>query len=395
MKRLLLLILQILGGVFALLLLVLAGLAVVANSPSIQKKVLHKANEMLSERLGTKTSIDSVYIDVLRQDLRLYGVGIDDRQQRKLFEMEQMVVDLDLTKLLADKIEVERARIAGLRANLIDNPGEEPNYQSILDALKKDKAPGDTTKRKSKLKFDLRDVKLEDVKLSYNDIDLDFESVGTKMDGNFRGHGSIKDVTLSYQENMIHLDRLEVDFGERWKETGIVENLRTRWMEQTKKGPVEKTLEIDKLQLQPEEGVGKLRLNRLHYTTDNHQPRKNELRPKRGAFDPGHFDIWCNLEANLLKMNKDTVLAQIVSGNVTDSLTGFFVKDLTGFVNFIGGVLYTKNLGFRQLDTQVKVDSARLQLPSRKKGKRLAFSSGTITVNTQLKDISQAFAPVL
>ena len=151
--------LQILGGVFAVLLLVLAGLAVVANSPSIQKKVLHKANEMLSERLGTKTSIDSVYIDVLRQDLRLYGVDIDDRQQRKLFEIEQMVVDLDLTKLLADKIEVERARIAGLRANLIDNPGEEPNYQSILDALKKDKALGDTTKRKSKLKFDLRDVK--------------------------------------------------------------------------------------------------------------------------------------------------------------------------------------------------------------------------------------------
>ena len=64
-------------------------------------------------------------------------------------------------------------------------------------------------------------------------------------------------------------------------------------------------------------------------------------------------------------------------------------------MNFIGGVLYTKNLAFRQLDTQVKVDSARLQLPSRKKGKRLAFSSGTITVNTQLKDISQAFAPVL
>ena len=62
---------------------------------------------------------------------------------------------------------------------------------------------------------------------SIPDIDLDFESVGTKMDGNFRGHGSIRDVTLSYQENMIHLDRLEVDFGERWKETGIVENLRT------------------------------------------------------------------------------------------------------------------------------------------------------------------------
>jgi hypothetical protein len=388
MKKKLLLILQILGGVFVVVLLFLLGLAVVVNSPMLQKKVLYKATEMLSEKLGTKATIDSVYIDVVRQDVELYGVGIDDKQQRKLFEMEQMVVDLDLTKLLADKIEVERARIAGLRANLIDNPGEEPNYQSILDALKKDKAPGDTTKRKSKLKFDLRDVNLQNVKLTYNDIDLDLESVGASLDGNFRGRGSINDVTLSYEDNMIHLDRLEVVFGERWKETGIVDNLRTHWTAQTKKGPVEKTLEISRLMLRPEGGTGKLRLMRLHYTTDNHQPRKNELRPKRGAFDPGHFDIWCNLEANLLKMNKDTVLAQIVSGNVTDSLTGFFVKDLTGFVNFIGGVIYTKNLAFRQLDTQVKVDSARLQLPNKKKGKRLAFSSGTITVNTQLKDIS-------
>ena len=127
MKKILSVTLQILGGVFAVLLLVLAGLVIAVNSPTIQKKVLHEATEMLSEKLGTETKIDSVYIDVIRQDLELYGVGIDDLQQRRLFEMEKMVVEMDLKQLLASKIEVKRARIAGLRANIVDKPGEAPN----------------------------------------------------------------------------------------------------------------------------------------------------------------------------------------------------------------------------------------------------------------------------
>lgn len=393
MKKVLLVTLQTLGAVFAVILLVLGALAIAANSPAIQKRVLRKATEMLSERIGTKATIDSVYIDVARQDLELYGVGIDDQQQRKLFEMEQMVVDFDLKKLLASTIEVEHARIAGIRANIVDKPGEEPNYQAVLDALKKDKAPGDTVR--SKLMFDLRDVNLEDVKLTYNDLDVNMESVGTSLDGNFRGHGSIKDVTLNYEGNELHLDRLEVEFGERWKETGIVENLRTHWIAQTKEGPVETALAIDRLLLTPERGVGRLKLERLHFTTDNHLPRKNVPRPKRGAFDTGHLSVWADLEAELNRVNKDTVFATIVGGSVTDTLTGFFVRGIRGTVDYLGGVAYMKGLELRQLDTHVSIDSARMQLPSKKRGTRFAFTSGTITVNTLLKDISQAFAPVL
>ena len=423
MKKKLLLTLQILGGLFAVLLIALGGLAIVVNTPAIQNRVLHKATEMLSEKLGTKASIDSVYIDVMRQNLELYGVSIDDQQQRKLFEMEQMVVDLDLTKLLASKIEVEKARVAGLRANIVDKPGEESNYQYILDALKKDKSPDDTldTKQeKSKLKFDLRNVKLEDVKLSYNDIELDLVSVGADLDGNLKGQGSIKDVTLSYQDKLIHLDCLQVEFGERWKDKAIVENLRTHWTAQTKKGPVETTLEIDRLELKPDDEVGRLKLHRLHYTTDNHQPRKNAVKPKRGAltsgrassrsaeseqaplisrsigaFDTGHLNVWADLEAELHYMAKDTLFARITDGCVTDTLTGFFVKDLRALVNYIGGTAYVQDLAFSHQDTHVSIDSARMQLPNKKRGTRLAYKTGTITVNTLLKDISTPFAPVL
>lgn len=398
MKKKLLLTLQILGGLFVALLVVLGGLVIVVNSPAMQEKVLHQATEMLSEKLGTKATIDSVYIDVVRQDLELYGVSIDDQQKRKLFEMEQMVVDLNLTKLLTSKIEVERARIAGVRAHVVENPGEEPNYKSILDALKKDKTPGDSTttkQHKSKLKFDLRDINLEDVKLTYNDIELNLESVGANLDGNFKGQGSIKDVTLSYQDYLVHLDRLQVEFGERWKETGIVENLRTHWTAQTKKGSVETTLSIDRLELRPEGGVGRLRLHRLHYTTDNHLPRKNVVKPKRGAFDPGHFNIWADLEAELHRVNKDTVYARITNGNVTDTLTGFFVRDLQGLLAYMGGTAFAKDLSFSHLNTHVRIDSARMQLPNKKKEMRLAYKTGTVTVSTLLKDISTPLAPVL
>ena len=398
MKKKLLLILQILGGLFAVLIIVLGGLAIAVNSPAIQEKVLHKATEMLSERLGTKVTADSVYIDMLRQDLQLYGVSIDDQQKRKLFEMERMVVDFDLTQLLASKIEVERARIAGLHANIVENPGEPPNYQAILDALKKDKAPGDTLttrQKKSKLKFDLRDIKLEDVRLTYNDIDLNLESVGASLDGNFKGQGSIEDVTLTYLDKLVHLDRLQVAFGERWKETGIVENLRTHWTAQTKKGPVETTLSIDRLELLPEDGVGRLRLHRLHYTTDNHQPRKNAARPKRGAFDTGHLNVWADLEAELQYMNKDTVYARIVSGNVTDTLTGIFLRDLQGLLAYKGGTAYVQDLAFSHQNTRVSIDSTRMQLPSAKRGTTLAYKTGTVTVSTLLKDIATPFAPVL
>ena len=398
MKRKLLTALQISGGLFVVLLVALGGLAIVVNSPTIQNVVLHKAIEMLSEKLGTKVTIDSVYIDVARQDLELYGVGIDDQQQRKLFEVEQMAVDFDLTKLLASKIEVERARITGLRANIVENPGEPPNYQAILDALKKDKAPGDTLttrQKKSKLKFDLHNVNLEDVRLTYNDIELDLVSMGARLDGNLKGQGSIKDVTLSYQDKQIRLDRLQVKFGERWKDTGIVENLHTHWTAQTKKGPVETTLEVERLELMPEGEVGKLKLHRLHYTTDNHQPRKNAVKPKRGAFDTGHFNVWADLEADLYYQNKDTLYARITNGSATDTLTGFFVRDLQGLVNYVGGTAYMKDFSFSHQNTQVSIDSVRMQLPSAKRGTRLAYKAGTITVNTLLKDISRPFAPVL
>ena len=398
MKKKLMFALQLLGGLFAVLLIALGGLAIVVNSPVLREKVLHKATEMLSEKLGTKATIDSVYIDPVRQDVELYGVGIDDRQKRKLFEMEQMVVSFDLAKLLANKIEVKSARIAGVRAHVVENPGEEPNYQAILDALKKDKAPGDTTatkRKKSRLKFDLRNINLDDVKLTYNDIELNLESVGARLDGNFKGQGSIKDVMLSYQDKLVRLDRLQVEFGERWKETGIVENLHTHWTAQTRKGPVETTLAIERLELLPENGVGRLRLHRLHYTTDNHQPRKNAVRPKRGAFDTGHFNVWADLEGELLYLNKDTVYARITSCSVTDTLTGFFIKDLQGLLMYNGGTIHAKDLSFSHLNTRVNIDSARMQLPDKKKGVRLAYKTGTVTFSTLLKDISAAFAPVL
>ena len=54
-----------------------------------------------------------------------------------------------------------------------------------------------------------------------------------------------------------------------------------------------------------------------------------------------------------------------------------------------------QDLAFSHQNTHVSIDSARMQLPSAKRGTTLAYKTGTVTVSTLLKDIATPFAPVL
>ena len=88
--RKLLLTLKILGAIVACLIVLLVGATLLLNSSSFQNKMMKRAAAMLSERLGTRVTVDSVYVSVLGQTVELYGIDVEDQQQRKMLQVQQL-----------------------------------------------------------------------------------------------------------------------------------------------------------------------------------------------------------------------------------------------------------------------------------------------------------------
>ena len=151
MKRFLILLLKIGGGLLATVLVILVAAALMLNRPSVQNKVLAYAVEQLQTKLHTKVKIDSVRINFLTFDVNLMGLDVEDRQQRKMLQADKLSVNLDFWQLLAKKLEIETADIEGLRARLYHPKDSAANFQFVIDAFKSDKpkpAQTDTVKKK-------------------------------------------------------------------------------------------------------------------------------------------------------------------------------------------------------------------------------------------------------
>ena len=145
--------LKITGGLAAILIVLLGAVVVTLNTKSVQKKILNKAVEALQQKLGTHVGIDSISINAITQDITLFGIEIEDREQREMLKIEKISVDLKLTSLLKHKIVIEKAEIEGVNTLLIKPKNEPANYQFVIDAFKKPEGQSkkDTKKKKRRL----------------------------------------------------------------------------------------------------------------------------------------------------------------------------------------------------------------------------------------------------
>ena len=92
MKRFLILGLKIIGSIVAVVVVLLLGAAIIFNTSSFQNKMMAYSADMLAERLQTKVKIDSVSINFLTFDVNLLGVEIEDREQRKMFDLSMVQI---------------------------------------------------------------------------------------------------------------------------------------------------------------------------------------------------------------------------------------------------------------------------------------------------------------
>ena len=369
MKRYLITALKIVGGLVAAMVVILVAAAFLLNSSSVQNKALTYATEQLRTKLQTKVEIDSIHINFLTFDVNLMGLDVEDRQQRKMLQADKLSVNLDLWKLLAKKLEIESAEINGVRARLYQPKDSAANFQFVIDAFKGDKPKAekkDTVKKeKSKLDFDLKKLKVQNIDVVFNEDTFLLEKMAYEK------------TWLGHQQ-------------------GEVRHLHGKFDRTTKKGEVRTHLmELDHLTLSEKSDHLIADIEDLHFAIDNHLPRKNEGKPKRGFFDVGHLDVIANMQLRVNHYGKDTANVTMTKFVAKDSLTGFNVHD----VRFTAGInqekVYLSDVTIQHDSTVLKFDKGELTLPSKKKGRKLTYHTSEITGRTLLKDISKPFAPVL
>ncbi len=369
MTKILIRLLKIIGVILISILFLFLCIGLLLNTSYFQNKLLSYSTELLSEKLETKVHIDHVSVSLFAQDLELSGVTIEDRQQRKMFDLRQLSVSMELIPLLDKKVKIMSARISGLQANLYKPSAEEAaNFQFVIDAFKKKETDGEEvakpTKEKKKLELNISEFVVEQVNVKYNDSEFSLEK-------------------LNYSEGL---------FGGR---DGKLTGLQAKWVAKTKKGDQDCKASIQQLTYKEKKDVRTVALDQVRFANDNHLPRKNVGKPKRGAFDAGHVDAIANLQLSITMLEKDSLRAVVDRCEARDSTAGIHVKDLT-----LALAANKEKINFRDVvinleHTSVRVDSATMQLPSKKRNVRLAYSTSTITGKTLLKDIAVTFAPVL
>ena len=368
--RILFLFLKILVGIVALVLFLLVGTVVVLNTDSFQNKMMGYATETLSERLGTSVTLDHIYVNIFGQGIELNGLKVKDQQQRDMFELNKLLVRMDLMALRRNEVKIRQAEIAGVKALLVKNDSDSiANYQFLIDSIRhmtpaKTKEKKVEKKGKKQFTLDAHKITIDDVSVRFNDKDFKI------------GHLHLKNKDGKY----------DVELGDAFAQITA----------KTKKGPLDCTLILDNVHFYEKSGNRFLDIDSLRFKTCNHKPRRNHGRPKRGYFDSKNLDVCANFHFSLDLLEKDSVRATLIKGEAADRVAGLDFRDIRFGVAGNKKVLNLTNVTIQQgASTNIHFGVAVVNLPSKKEGREFSYFTSEIRGSTLLRDISRPFAPVL
>lgn len=381
MKRYLVISLKVLGILAAVLTVVVIAATIVIHTGWFQSWMKTKANDYLKETLRTHIEIDSVGFDIFGGDIRLFGLEIDDRQKRRMFDMDALEVHADVLPLLDSRVNISSIEIRGLKANLFkERPDTAANYQFVLDAFKKEKKAETKDEKAKKEKKSKKEISLQLDHLELSDINIRYNS----------SHYTLGLLSLSGAE--YSGEQLEEIPREKLKL--VIKDFETSWMGKTKKGPVKNFLKVSEVRSK----FPQVMVKGLNFKTDNSKPRRNTGRPKRGWFDAGHLDIVSDLDLTLKHLGKDSIAVWLDRGVARDAATGIDIRDLRAKARIVGKQVHLRDIVVQQISTTLNIDTAYIRLPNKKKNPAdslMYYSTSVITGRTQLRDISRPFAPVL
>lgn len=177
--------------------------------------------------------------------------------------------------------------------------------------------------------------------------------------------------------------------------TGKADNLLVKWNAFTKKGPVDKLLSINSLNMKHLKTDKQLTINGLRYATNNHLPRKNDGRPKRGYFDINHLDLHSDMTFNIKEMSKEGVKAIMTRCNIKDEASGINVVYMLLTADIQKDKADLRNIRIRLPNSELKIPEAHFQFADKQRGIPFHYETSKVEGVVLLQDISYTFAPIL
>ena len=172
------------------------------NIPAVQNFVKNKAVNYLKNKTHTEVSLESIKI-AFPKDIVLQNFYIEDQKKDTLLYAQKLAVDINLIKLLSNRVEINNIELEKVRANVTRiNPDTTFNFSFLVDAfMSEEKKPEekvleDTT---STLKFSIDKIGLKDIGIVYRD-DVAGNEMRLKL-GEF--NAKIKEFNLNKQHYII------------------------------------------------------------------------------------------------------------------------------------------------------------------------------------------------
>ena len=333
MNRRILNILKAVAIVLFTLLGVLCVATLLLNTHSVQQRLLQYVTSNLAERLGTRVEADSISVNMFGPSASLYGLQIDDLEGRQMFDMGRVEAHVDLTSLMERQVNIKHVEVDRMKALLVKTDSISPaNYQFVIDAFAK-RPDGKNDSVKSD-----KDKKMN----------IDLHRV------------QITDCSVSYQ----NIDRQTAG-------------------------------QVGMLEVRRKNDEYAIRAEKLNLKTDNNRPRKNVIKPKRGSFDAGHLDLTASFECNIKTPQKDSLVIALTDVTIRDSISGIDIKDMHLNATTNRRQLQITDLALCQGTTTLSIDTIDVVMPDKVTGQQLSFTTGKISGNIILADISKSFVPIL
>ncbi|MFZ4261973.1 translocation/assembly module TamB domain-containing protein [Sphingobacterium sp. HJSM2_6] len=157
--------LWILGSIIFLLLL----LIFLIRLPAVQNYIVGKVTNYLETKIGTPVDIGHINITFPKK-LVLQNVYFEDQTKDTLLAGEELLVDINMFKLLKNTIEIEEFELKGITAKINRTlPDSSFNFDYIVNAFATQKESSPTADSSSALVFDIDKVNFERINFKYKD----------------------------------------------------------------------------------------------------------------------------------------------------------------------------------------------------------------------------------